>query len=364
LTAPAGQRRRQSFLRRGRSRCPRLAIAAAALTLAACGGSAGHDASGSTAATTRAAASATAAADPTASPTAAVSDLAAAQHPVSSEFPSASGKTLKQLAALGGSTASLSAADGTFTPGLNRFAFGLTDPWQRFIYAPTAVYIAASPTAPVRGPFLAPADPMGVQPQYRSQQNSAPGGLRAIYSTMLPAPQARTYDVVSLSRTPKGLLSATGEVAVAKHWPIPDVGQRPPAIATDTLASTHANVGLLTTRTPPEQMHSVSFNQVLGKKPILLLFSTPELCHSRICGPVTDVAVQLQHEFGSRITFIHEEVYADNQPTRGLRPQMKAFHLETEPWVYAINRQGVIAARLEGAFGLSELRQAIQAALT
>jgi hypothetical protein len=340
-----------------RQRHRQLAIAAAALTLAACGASAGHDPSATTGTTATATTTA-------ASPTAAVSELAAAQHPVSSEFPSASGKTLKQLAALGGSTGSLSAADGTFTPGLDRFAFGLTDPWQRFIYAPTAVYIAASPAAPVHGPFLAPADPMGVQPQYRSEQNAAPGGLRAIYWTLLPASQARTYDVLSLTRTPKGLISASGEIAVAKHWPIPEVGQRPPPIATDTLASMHGNVGLLTTRTPPEQMHSVSFNQVLGNKPILLLFSTPELCHSRICGPVTDVAVQLQHEFGSRITFIHEEVYAHNQPTRGLRPQMKAFHLETEPWVFAINRQGVVAARLEGAFGLNELRQAIQAALT
>jgi hypothetical protein len=42
---------------------------------------------------------------------------------------------------------------------------------------------------------------------------------------------------------------------------------------------------------------------------------------------------------------------------------MKAFHLQTEPWVFAINRQGVVVARLEGAFGLNELRQAIQSAL-
>jgi hypothetical protein len=95
----------------------------------------------------------------------------------------------------------------------------------------------------------------------------------------------------------------------------------------------------------------------------VLISSTPELCHSRICGPVTDVAVQLQHEFGNRIVFIHQEVYADNNPTKGLRPQMKAFHLQTEPWVFTINRQGIIAARLEGAFGLDELRQAIDAAL-
>ena len=78
---------------------------------------------------------------------------------------------------------------------------------------------------------------------------------------------------------------------------------------------------------------------------------------------MTDVAVQLQHQFGNRIVFIHQEVYVNNNPSKGLRPQMQAFHLQTEPWVFTINRQGVIAARLEGAFGLNELRQAINAAL-
>jgi hypothetical protein len=107
----------------------------------------------------------------------------------------------------------------------------------------------------------------------------------------------------------------------------------------------------------------VSLQQVLGKRPAVLLFSTPQFCVSRVCGPVTDVTVALQHEFGNRIAFIHEEVYVDNQPSRGLRPQLKAFHLRTEPWLFAINRHGVIVARLEGAFGTTELAQAIRAAL-
>jgi hypothetical protein len=73
--------------------------------------------------------------------------------------------------------------------------------------------------------------------------------------------------------------------------------------------------------------------------------------------------VQLQHEFGNRIAFIHQEVYVDNQPTKGLRPQLAAFHLQTEPWLFTINRRGVIAARIEGAFGIDEARQALKAAV-
>ena len=110
-------------------------------------------------------------------------------------------------------------------------------------------------------------------------------------------------------------------------------------------------------------MHSVSFNQVLGKRPVALLFSTPELCHSRVCGPVTDIMVQLQHEFGNRIVFIHQEVYVDNNPTRGLRAQLHDFNLETEPWLFTVNAKGVITARLDGVFGVNEARAALESAL-
>jgi hypothetical protein len=242
-------------------------------------------------------------------------------------------------------------------------AFALNTHSGAFIYAPTAVYVAKSPGARARGPFLAPADPMGVPPQYRSKQNAGPGGIQAIYATQLPLPHAGTYTVLTLTRTRSGLIGAPGEVAVAASSPIPRVGQRPPDISTETAASVHGNTALLTTRVPPENMHSVSFNQVLGKRPIVLLISTPQLCISKVCGPVTDIAVELQHRFGSRITFIHQEVYVDNQPSKGLRPQLKAFHLETEPWLFTINRHGVIAARLEGSFGVNAFTHAIQAAL-
>jgi hypothetical protein len=179
----------------------------------------------------------------------------------------------------------------------------------------------------------------------------------------VPLASKGTYTVLALTRTPHGLIGSPGEIAVASSSPIPDVGQRPPAIATDTLATVPGDIALLTTRVPAESMHSVSFKDALGKRPIALLFSTPQLCISRVCGPVTDIAVSLQHRYGGRVTFIHQEVYANNQPKNGLRSQLKAFHLQTEPWLFTINRQGRIAARLEGSFGVNAFTQALQAAL-
>jgi hypothetical protein len=342
-----------------------LAAASIALAVAGCGSSSSNSSNTSTTTSSSAAAttSTTTSTASTAAIPPAVNELPAAENPRMSQFPAANGRTLTQLGALVKSSGNLGAATGTFTPGTRRFAFALTSHSGGYIYAPTALYIATSPTSKAVGPILAAADPMTVAPQYRSKQNSGPGGIRAIYTTQVPLPQARTYTILSLTRTPHGLIGSPGEIAVSASSPIPDVGDRPPDIATDTLSSTHGNVALLTTRIPPENMHSVSFNQVLGKKPIALLFSTPQLCISRVCGPVTDIAVELQHRFGNRITFIHEEVYVDNDPAKGLRPQLRAFSLETEPWLFTINRQGVIVARLEGAFGIHAATQALQAAL-
>jgi hypothetical protein len=329
------------------------AVAAASVLLAACGSSTSR--SSKTSSTSDTATSS--------APAPAVSQLAAAESPTTGQFPAANGQSLQQLAQQARSSVQLGSATGTFVPGTGRFAFALNTSSGAFVYAPTAIYIAPTPNTPAKGPILAPADPMGVAPEYRSKQNTGPGGIQAIYSATVQLPRAGTYDVLALTRGPQGVIGSTGEIAVAHSSPIPNVGQRAPAIVTDTPATFHGNVSLVTTRLPPDDMHAESLNQVLGKRPVLLLFSTPQLCTSKVCGPVTDIVVSLEKQYSSQMAFIHQEVYVNNQPSQGLRPQMKAFHLETEPWLFAINRQGIIAARLEGAYGAGEVRQAIQAAL-
>lgn len=338
-----------------------------ALVLAGCGSSGTHSATSHAPASSSASASSSSSAPSSTSSAAvappAVAELPAAEHPRAGQFPPARGRSLRKLASLVSGSAQLGAATGTFTPGTNRLAFGLNTSGGAFVYAPTAIYISKTPGSPAQGPYLAPADPTTVPAADRSAQNAGPGGLQAIYAAQVPSPRPGTYTILALTRTSKGLLGSPGEIAVARSSPIPAVGQKAPDIATDTLASVGGKVALVTTRTPPESMHSASLNQVLGHKPVALLFSTPQFCVSRVCGPVTDVTVDLQHEFGSRITFIHQEVYAGNQPSKGLRTQMKAYHLQTEPWLFAIDRRGVIVARLEGAFGTTELAAALKKAL-
>jgi hypothetical protein len=54
------------------------------------------------------------------------------------------------------------------------------------------------------------------------------------------------------------------------------------------------------------------------------------------------------------------EVYNNNNLNDGYRPQMLAYHLPTEPWMFAIDKNGKIAARYEGAFSASELEKAVE----
>ena len=56
------------------------------------------------------------------------------------------------------------------------------------------------------------------------------------------------------------------------------------------------------------------------------------------------------------------EVFRDNDIAKGLRPQLNAFNLRTEPWLFTIDREGKVAARLEGAFSAGELQAALKPA--
>ncbi|HWE58818.1 MAG TPA: hypothetical protein VG228_03910, partial [Solirubrobacteraceae bacterium] len=155
-----------------------------ALAIVGCGSSSSSSSSSTGSKSQTAATSTTSSTAPVLPP--AVNELTAAQRPSASQFPSPRGRSLQQLGQLVKSSAELGAATGTFTPGTRRLAFGLTTSSGAFIYAPTAVYIAKTASSPAQGPYLAPADPMSVLPQYRSKENSGPGGIKAIYAAQLP----------------------------------------------------------------------------------------------------------------------------------------------------------------------------------
>ena len=292
----------------------------------------------------------------------------AAQQVSASEFPSADGKSLQQLATeiKGAGKVEAGLASSVFTVGKSRFAFGMIDDQGQFVYGPTAVYVAPDPGQPAKGPFPAPADVLITEGRYRSRQAAEETDpFAAVYESQVRFDKKGPWAVLVVTKSGNSFVAAPAQVQVTtkKADTIPEVGDSPPKVPTDTLASVKGDEKLLDTRVPPSDMHKDSFDKVLGKKPIALLFSTPQLCQSRVCGPVTDVAMQLKAKYGDQIEFIHQEVYAKNDPNAGLRPPLQAFHLRTEPWLFVVNAEGKITARLEGSFGLTAFEDALKTAL-
>ena len=145
---------------------------------------------------------------------------------------------------------------------------------------------------------------------------------------------------------------------VVRNDPVPDPGDRAPVVHTPT-ADDVANIQDIDTRIPPGTMHEDDLASVLGKEPVILLFATPALCQSRVCGPVVDIAEQVKRDRPDDAAYIHMEIYNDNLANKGLRPQVEAYNLPTEPWLFAIDCDGKVDSRIEGAFSAAELNQAI-----
>ena len=129
------------------------------------------------------------------------------------------------------------------------------------------------------------------------------------------------------------------------------------------MADAGGDIASIDTRVPPSTMHEVDFADVAGKKPAILALATPALCQSRVCGPVVDIAEQVKAERGGEAVFIHQEIFRDNEIDKGFRPQFAAWKVTTEPWLFAVDRRGRIAAKIEGAFSAKELDRAVDAAV-
>jgi hypothetical protein len=291
----------------------------------------------------------------------------AASAPAASDFPAPKGRSLQQVAdGIGGGKLEAALASSVFTVGTNRLAFGVIDDQGQFVYGKTAVYVAPNPSAPAKGPFVAPADVLVTQPPYRSKQAATEQDpFAAIYAAHVPFRKQGAYSVLTATMVNGKLVAAPTQVQVSSRSadPIPEVGEKPPHVNTDTLASAKGDVASIDTRQPPDDMHGDSFAGVVGKKPVALLFATPQLCQSRVCGPVVDIAAQMKAKYGKQVDFIHQEVYVGNDPKKGLRPPLQAFHLRTEPWLFVVGRDGRITARLEGSVGVKAFEQALKTAL-
>ena len=111
----------------------------------------------------------------------------------------------------------------------------------------------------------------------------------------------------------------------------------------------------------PAFYHQTLAQALATGKPTMLLFATPLFCQTRLCGPSYDVMDHLQQRYGSALNYVHVEVYTGlpnpAETNWQLDPAMAAFGLQTEPWLFLIDKTGTIVYRVEGLFTEGEIDQ-------
>jgi hypothetical protein len=155
--------------------------------------------------------------------------------------------------------------------------------------------------------------------------------------------------------------------------PVVRVGQAAPASDTPTGASVGGDLARISTdRQPDPRFYETSVKDALAAhEPFVLIFATPKFCTSAQCGPTLDRVKPLATEYPG-VRFIHVEPYKLTWDGTSLQAVRDANGLVTtdianqwgllsEPWVFVVDRNGIVTASYEGIVGTDELSKAIDA---
>lgn len=198
---------------------------------------------------------------------------------------------------------------------------------------------------------------------------SGPGGARQVMPTLhadgidLPYLLFRhdfaAAGVYTASTRYKGRpVQAAIQVQAPEQVKVPQAGQPLPSVPTPTAADGRG-VNPICTRQPACALHEVSLDAALAeKRPLVVLFSTPALCQSQLCGPVLENVLAVKESVGDKARFLHVEIYTD-LTGKTLTPAVQAFKMEVEPFLFLVGADGVVRDRLDNAFDRAEAREAI-----
>jgi len=251
-------------------------------------------------------------------------------------------------------------------PGRNRQGFVIVDQQGKVVVGGLPqVWLAQEVSSRALGPFVAAWHPFSAYNQTHDHSPRSP--LPGNYSVELDIPGPGNWTVAVTVKRGSQPLAGKGVIAVTGSPVVAGLGTQ--AVSTPTpVATTTAKLEEICTRNPVDHMHYISLDQALRNgKPTVVCFSTPLLCMSRLCGPVTDEQILVFEQYGRQANFIHVEEFLpgpDRKPPPATpanqAPAFKRWKLDSEPWVFVIDRSGVIRFRALGPVTATEIAAALQ----
>lgn len=210
----------------------------------------------------------------------------------------------------------------------------------------------------------------------------------AVYVAYPTFDRAGEWDVVVETQLSGAVqpVSKRLRIEVMETTTTPNIDQPALAVKTPTVADTPLEQ-ISSGAQPNPALYQISLDEALKSgKPTAVLFATPGYCRTAMCGPNVKVLGELQQKFGQQINFIHVEIYkfpfdasftsqaeaynaavANNramteaEQAAGFSDGMLAWKLSTEPWLFLINKDGIIQERFEGGITVEELTPKLEA---
>ena len=192
------------------------------------------------------------------------------------------------------------------------------------------------------------------------------GGI-PVYTGTASFPTVGVYKLL-VSATLPGGGSGAGSIGVkvtdsGSGLPI---GAKAPAVKQPIVGDPGVTVGMVDSGNPPDAWHDATVADGLARhRPMVLYFGEPGFCKSRTCGPTVQILQQFAKTYGDRLLIEHIEDHFPAGPDEGAKddPGFTAFGLDTDPWIYFVNADGVIADRFEGPVTVSDLSTAADGTL-
>ena len=196
-----------------------------------------------------------------------------------------------------------------------------------------------------------------------------------VYVIDLDLPTSGQYGV-EFSTTPAGGTAETIRTImdVQPSSSVIGVGDKAPASDTPTLDDVGGDVSKISTDPKPvPAFYETSIaDAIAAKKPFVVAFATPKFCVSQQCGPTLDRLKPIAAKHPG-VTVINVEPYELKYEDGGLQPVLNAsgnltptkatdeWQLPTEPWVFVVDKDGVVTDSFMLIFSDEELDKAMAA---
>jgi hypothetical protein len=151
------------------------------------------------------------------------------------------------------------------------------------------------------------------------------------------------------------------------------IGDKAPPSKTPTLADVGGDVAKISTDpSPVKAFYETSIaDAVAAKKPFVVAFATPKFCTSKQCGPTLDRLKPIAAKHPG-VMVINVEPYELEFKDGQLQPILTndqltptqatdEWRLPTEPWVFVVDKNGIVKASFMLIFSDDELEAAIKA---